>query len=174
MKEYVLGGGCFWCLDAVYRQLKGVTDVESGYAGGHVAAPSYQQVSTGTTGHAEVVRVSFDENVIPADIILDAFFLSHDPTTLNRQGADIGPQYRSIMLYQNPEQKQRFEAARDKAQAQYSDPIVTEIVELPEFYLAEPEHEDYYARNPEAGYCQAVITPKVAKARRELAKWLRS
>lgn len=173
MTSYVLGGGCFWCLDAVYRQLKGVASVESGYAGGHVPSPSYSQVSTGTTGHAEVVRVTFDEGVIPAEVILDAFFLAHDPTSLNRQGADIGTQYRSIMLYQNPEQKQLFEAALQRAQAHYDKPIVTEVAPLEAFYPGEPEHQDYYAKQPEAGYCQVVIAPKVLKARSALKEWLR-
>ncbi|HEU4984767.1 MAG TPA: peptide-methionine (S)-S-oxide reductase MsrA [Nitrososphaera sp.] len=173
MDDFVLGGGCFWCLDAVYRQLKGVTSVESGYAGGHTDSPSYYQVASGSTGHAEVVRVSFDAAIIPADIILDAFFLSHDPTTPNRQGADIGTQYRSIMLYQNSEQKDLFEAALKRAQTRHDNPVVTEIVPLATFYPAEPEHEDYYTKNPEAGYCQVVIEPKIIKARAALRQWLK-
>jgi peptide-methionine (S)-S-oxide reductase len=173
MTSYVLGGGCFWCLDAVYRQLRGVTEVESGYAGGQLVSPTYYQVATGTTGHAEVVRVTFDETIIPPDVILDAFFIAHDPTSLNRQGADIGLQYRSIMLYENEEQKRLFEAARERAQAHFGEPIVTEIAPLKTFYPAEPEHQDYYTKQPEAGYCQVVITPKILKARTALKQWLR-
>lgn len=173
MTSYVLGGGCFWCLDAVYRQLKGVEGVESGYAGGQTESPTYYQVSSGRTGHAEVVRVTFDETIVPPDIILDAFFLSHDPTSLNRQGADVGTQYRSIMLYHNHEQERLFKSAKKRAEVHYSDAIVTEIVPLEAFYSAEPEHEDYYARDPQAGYCRAVIAPKVAKARQALGQWLR-
>jgi peptide-methionine (S)-S-oxide reductase len=173
MTSYVLGGGCFWCLDAVYRQLKGVTDVESGYAGGHADSPSYYQVATGATGHAEVVRIGFDETVIPPDVILDAFFTIHDPTTLNRQGADEGTQYRSIMLYEDEEQKRRFEAAMDRAQAQWDSPVVTEIAPLKDFYPAETEHQDYFSKQPEAGYCQAVIAPKLSKSRLILQKWLK-
>lgn len=173
MTSFILGGGCFWCLDAVYRQLKGVTNVESGYAGGHTKSPSYYEVVSGSTGHAEVVRIIFDEVVIPADIILDAYFLSHDPTTLNRQGADVGTQYRSVMLYQDSEQQSLFEAAKDRAQIRYGTPVVTEITPLTDFYPAEPEHENYYSKNPEAAYCQVVITPKVAKARTVLKEWLK-
>lgn len=173
MTSYVLGGGCFWCLDALYRQLKGVTGVESGYAGGHTASPNYHRVSTGTTGHAEVVSVSFDEAVVPPDIILDAFFLAHDPTTLNRQGTDIGTQYRSIALYQDPEQKSRFEAAAMRAQAHWDAPVVTEITPLTAFYPAEADHQDYYSKQPAAGYCQAVIAPKLLKARAALKEWLK-
>jgi peptide-methionine (S)-S-oxide reductase len=173
MTSYVLGGGCFWCLDALYRRLKGVTGVESGYAGGHTDSPSYYRVATGTTGHAEVVRVSFDEAVIPSDVILDAFFIVHDPTTPDRQGADEGPQYRSIMLYEDEEQKRRFEAAMDRAQPHWDTRIVTEIAPLKTFYPAEPEHQDYYFKQPEAGYCQVVIAPKLSKARLALQKWLK-
>lgn len=173
MTSYVLGGGCFWCLDAVYRQLKGVEVVESGYAGGHDPQPTYHRVASGQTGHAEVVRVTFDENIIPADVILDAFFLTHDPTTMNRQGSDVGSQYHSIMLYQNPEQKHLFEAALQRAQTHWDKPIVTEVAPLQTFYPAEAEHQDYFSKHPEAGYCQAVIAPKLLKARMALKEWLR-
>lgn len=173
MTEFVLGGGCFWCLDAVFRRLRGATKVECGYAGGNVSSPTYAQVSTGTTGHAEVVRIQFDEKVIPADTVLDIFFLAHNPTTPGRQGADIGPQYRSIMLFTGAKQKELFEAAALRAQSNWTDPLVTEIVPLTAFYIAEKEHQDYFNKNPEAGYCQLVIAPKVSKARKEYTKWFK-
>lgn len=172
MTTFVLGGGCFWCLDAVYRRIKGVQKVESGYAGG-VGEPSYLQVATGTTGHAEVVRVSFDKNVISAETILDIYFLTHNPTTLNRQGADVGPQYRSVMFFEDEDQKKLFEKARDRAQTHWSDPIVTDITKLPVFYPAEEEHQDYFHKNPEKGYCQIVIQPKIAKARENYKAWFK-
>lgn len=172
MTSYVLGGGCFWCLDAVYRRIKGVTKVVSGYSGGN-GEPSYYQVAGGKTGHAEVICVTFDEKIIPAEIILDIFFLIHDPTTLNRQGADKGTQYRSIMLYENQSQKQVFEAARDRATSNWSDPIVTEIAELETFHPAENEHQDYFNQNPNAGYCMIVISPKIAKARQHYTQWFK-
>lgn len=165
MTTYVLGGGCFWCLDAVYRGLKGIARVVSGYAGGDTVNPAYYQVCQGTTGHAEVVEITFDEAVIPLDTVLDIFFTIHDPTTPNRQGADEGPEYRSIMLYASPEQQQAFEAARERAKAIWSQPIVTQIMPMKEFYPAEEEHQDYFNKHPEAGYCQVVISPKLRKAR---------
>jgi len=133
MKTFVLGGGCFWCLDAVYQKTKGVTSVVSGYTGGHERDPDYYSVCSGTTGHAEVVAVTFDEDVIPAEVILDMFFALHDPTTLNRQGYDVGTQYRSSMFYIDDEQKQTFVSAIERAQPDWQDPIVTEVVRLPEF-----------------------------------------
>jgi peptide-methionine (S)-S-oxide reductase len=172
MTTYVLGGGCFWCLDGVYAQLKGVASVESGYAGGDKPA-RYWDVVSGNTGHAEVTRVTFDESVIPGDVILDMFFLIHDPTSLNKQGADEGTQYRSTMMYASDEQKVVFEAARDRAQMLWQKPIVTEIVPLKEFYIAEAEHQDYYAQNSEAGYCQIVINPKISKARHTYDEWFK-
>ncbi|HEY5695785.1 MAG TPA: peptide-methionine (S)-S-oxide reductase MsrA [Candidatus Saccharimonadales bacterium] len=173
MTTYVLGGGCFWCLDAIYRGLKGVTKVESGYAGGHVKNPTYEQVSTGTTGHAETVRVTFNESIIPGSVILAIYFLVHNPTTRDRQGADIGPQYRSIMLYTSSTQQKEFEAARETAQPIWPDQIVTEIKPLNTFYLAESEHQDFFHKNPEYGYCTVVIEPKIVKARREFSKWFK-
>ncbi|HMH70612.1 MAG TPA: peptide-methionine (S)-S-oxide reductase MsrA [Candidatus Saccharimonadales bacterium] len=174
MTSYVLGGGCFWCLDAVYRGIQGVTKVESGYSGGTLLdAPNYYQVATGTTGFAEAVRIVFDETIIPADVILAIYFLIHDPTTLNRQGADKGTQYRSIMFYDDDTQKEAFETARDRAQQIWNDPIVTEITPLDIFYVAEEEHQDYFNKNPEAGYCSIVIAPKVTKARKAYAKWFK-
>jgi peptide-methionine (S)-S-oxide reductase len=172
MKTFVLGGGCFWCLDAVYRKTRGVTEVVSGYTGGRLPHPGYEAVCSGTTGHAEVVAVTFDEAVVPEEVILGMFFSSHNPTTLNRQGYDVGTQYRSAMFYANDEQKLLFEAAIERAQADWSDPIVTEVVPLPEFYPAEEYHQDYYAKHPGAGYCQVIINPKLAKARKYYAEWL--
>ena len=172
MTTYVLGGGCFWCLDGVYAQLRGVISVESGYAGGDQPA-DYWHVVNGRTGHAEVVRLTFDETIIPAETILDIFFLIHDPTSLNKQGADEGSQYRSTMMYADEEQHKAFQAALTKAQTIWSKPIVTEIVPLKTFYMAEPEHQDYYANNNLAGYCQIVIDPKIAKARAAYASWFK-
>ena len=172
MTSFVLGGGCFWCLDAVYRQIKGVTKVESGYAGGEGQA-NYYRVATGTTGYAEVVRVTFDESVIPAETILDLYFVMHDPTTLNRQGADEGTQYRSVMFYENDEQQKLFRAALERAEKLWDDPIVTEIVPLEKFHLAEDEHQDYFRKNPETGYCSVVIAPKVVKVRSHFRQWFK-
>lgn len=171
MTQFTIGGGCFWCIDAVMRRLKSVSNVVSGYAGGTIKNPSYEQVSDGTTGHAETVQITFDETIIPAATLLDIFFLVHDPTTPNRQGNDIGTQYRSIMLYENDEQKQQFEAAIKRASSRWTDKIVTEIVPLETFYPAEDYHQDYFNKNPDAGYCQIIIAPKVIKARHEYKEW---
>lgn len=174
MTTYVLGGGCFWCLDALYRRIEGVTKIISGYAGGTTTdQPSYYDVASGVTGHAEVVRITFDETIIQPEVILDIFFTFHDPTTLNRQGADEGTQYRSVMLYEDDDQKAQFEIARDRAQTLWHDPIVTEIKPLDIFYPAEEEHQDYFTKNPEAGYCQVIIAPKLAKARSRFKQWLK-
>lgn len=173
MTEYVLGGGCFWCIDAVFRRLKGVDRTVCGYAGGHDNSPTYERVSSGVTGHAEVVRITFDATIIPADTILDIFFLVHNPTTLNQQGADIGSQYRSAMLYVDETQKRQFEAANERAENVWEDPIVTEIAALEAFYPAEDEHQDYFNKHPDAGYCQIVIAPKISKARAAYAQWFK-
>jgi peptide-methionine (S)-S-oxide reductase len=173
MTEFVLGGGCFWCLDALFRRLRGVVHVESGYAGGSISSPDYYSVAGGATGHAEVVRVKFDETIIPKNTILDIFFVVHDPTILNRQGADVGPQYRSIMLFTDPKQQETFEEAKQRAQKLWSDPIVTEIKQLETFYIAEEEEQDYFNKNPDAGYCQIVIAPKLARARKKYEKWFK-
>lgn len=173
MTTYVLAGGCFWCLDAVYRQLKGVEEIVSGYAGGDLPYPSYDQVSLGTTGHAESVQITFDDSIIPEGTILDLFFLIHDPTTLNRQGNDVGTQYRSAMFYADDEQKAAFEAARDRAKEHWGDNIVTEIVPLEEFYPAEDYHQDYFNKNPGNGYCSIVIEPKIVKARAAYKQWFK-
>jgi len=170
MTSYVLGGGCFWCLDAVYRRIRGVTQVETGYAGGTGPA-NYPRVSTGETGYAETVQVTFDESVIPPETILDIYFLIHDPTTPDRQGNDIGTQYRSVMFYADDQQKQAFQAATARAQAIWKDPIVTQLTPLDTFYRAEDEHQDYFNHNPDAGYCQIVIAPKITKARDNYKKW---
>jgi len=162
-----LGGGCFWCLEAVFDELKGVTSVESGYSGGKVANPNYEQVSMGNTGHAEVVQITFEPNVVSLDTILKVFFTIHDPTTLNRQGHDVGTQYRSVIFYHTPEQKA---AAEEKIKELtegklWDNPIVTQIEPLTDFYPAEDYHQEYFERNPYQPYCQAVVAPKVAKAR---------
>ncbi len=173
MTTYVLGGGCFWCIDAVFRRLKGVTKVESGYSGGATDSPNYYEVATGRTGHAEVVAVTFNESVIPRETILNIFFSIHDPTTLNRQGADVGTQYRSIMLYQDKDQEKIFKAAIEKAKSIWASTIVTDLKPLEKFFPAEDEHQDYFNKNPEAGYCQIIIAPKVIKARATYTKWFK-
>lgn len=174
MTTYVLGGGCFWCLDAVFRRVKGVHDVVSGYAGGATNSPTYYEVTRGDTGHAEVVQVTFDETIIPAETVLGIFFSLHDPTTRNRQGADVGTQYRSIMLYADEVQRQAFEAAFERAAMLWEKPLVTEISPLAVFYPAETEHQDYFNNNPDAGYCQIVINPKVTKVRHQFKDWFQS
>lgn len=173
MTTFVFAGGCFWCLDAVYRRVKGVTSVVSGYTGGGTLNPTYYQVATGETGHAEAVQIEFDESVIPADTILDIFFLAHDPTTLNRQGADVGTQYRSALFYADDAQKSQFTRAVERAQAIWEKPIVTQITRLDTFTPAEAEHQDYFTKNPEAGYCSVVIAPKVAKVRGRYSAWFK-
>ena len=163
-----LAGGCFWCLEAIFQQLRGVDKAESGYAGGHVKNPSYEAVCTGATGHAEVVQITFDPSTITYRDLLDIFFTIHDPTTLNRQGPDTGTQYRSAVYYHSPEQKKAAEetVAEFTRNHVFDDPIVTEIKPLDVFYPAEEYHRDYYQRNPNQGYCRAVVGPKVAKARK--------
>jgi peptide-methionine (S)-S-oxide reductase len=169
-----LAGGCFWCLEAAYSELKGVSAVQSGYTGGHVENPSYQQVCTGRTGHAEAVQITFDPAVISYADLLRVFFTIHDPTTLNRQGGDIGTQYRSAIYTGDEGQAETARAIRDEFAKIWPNKIVTEITPLGAYYNAEPEHDDYFARNPYAGYCQAVVAPKVAKVRKEFADKLRS
>lgn len=172
MHTFVIAGGCFWCLDAVYRTLKGVTDVVSGYTGGSTVFPSYEAVCTGTTGHAEAVAVTFDPAVIPDSVILDVFFSLHDPRQLNRQGADAGTQYRSAMFYTDDAQKRDFEAARDRAAEYWDGDIVTTIEPLGEYYRAEDYHQDFFAKNPGQGYCMAVALPKVNKIRKSYAEYV--
>ena len=172
MNTYVLAGGCFWCLDAAYRVLRGVSSVVSGYIGGGTVNPTYEQICTGTTGHAEAVAVTFDPSVTPSDVILDAFFTMHDPRQLNRQGNDVGTQYRSAMFFQDEEQQALFEAARERAAEMWGDGVVTEISPLGEFYDAEDYHQDFFAKNPTQGYCLAVAVPKVSKVRKSFAEYL--
>jgi peptide-methionine (S)-S-oxide reductase len=172
VNTFVVAGGCFWCLDAVYRVLRGVTSVVSGYTGGATTHPTYEAVCTGRTGHAEAVAVTFDPAVIPASVILDVFFTLHDPTQLNRQGADVGTQYRSAMFYADDEQKQIFEAARDRAGEWWGDGIVTTIEPLEEYFVAEDYHQDFFAKNPGQGYCMAVAVPKVNKVRKSYSEYL--
>ncbi|MGD0330803.1 MAG: peptide-methionine (S)-S-oxide reductase MsrA [Nitrososphaeria archaeon] len=160
-----LGGGCFWCMEAVFNEIKGVVKVESGYSGGNLEYPSYEQVSSGTTGHAEVVQVRFDPDVISFKEILDIFFATHDPTTPNRQGNDVGTQYRSIILYHNDEQKSIAGQVIQELDSEktYSAPIVTQVESFKAFYAAEEYHRDYFKRHPEQPYCRIIITPKINK-----------
>ena len=171
-----LAGGCFWCLEAVYDQMKGVRSVESGYTGGHTGQPTYESVCGGRTGHAEAVKISFDPTVVTYREILDVFFVIHDPTTLNRQGNDVGTQYRSAVFYHNAEQKRIAKdaiASLEREQV-YPNPIVTELVPSTTWYDAEPYHQEYFARNPFQGYCTAVVAPKVAKFRKQFLSKLKS
>lgn len=166
-----LGGGCFWCTEAAFQRLRGVVSVVSGYAGGDVPDPSYEQVCSGRTRHAEVVRVEFDPRVVSFRDLLHVFFTIHDPTTLNRQGADVGTQYRSVVFYHSPEQREEAESVISDLTAEgvWPDPIVTEVSPAPEFYPAESHHQDYYRRNERQPYCQVVISPKLAKLRSRFA-----
>ena len=175
MEITTLGGGCFWCVEAVFEQLIGVEKVESGYSGGTVVDPTYQQVCTGTTGHAEVIQITFDPEVITYEEILRVFFTTHDPTTLNRQGADIGTQYRSAIFYHSDEQKAIAEKVMSEISAAgiWNDPIVTELTPFSTFYRAEDYHQEYFRKNPGQSYCQVVIAPKVAKFRKQYATKLK-
>jgi len=170
IKEFIVGGGCFWCTEAVFELLKGVSDVESGYANGHTLNPTYRDICTGETGHAEVIKITYDDTVITVDTLLDIFFQVHNPTTLNYQGADRGTQYRSTILYSDEETKGAAEAAMEAAQDDYSDPIVTVIEPLDKYYPAEAYHQDYYRQNSMQGYCMAVIPPKLAKLKAKFGK----
>lgn len=172
METTTLAGGCFWCLEAAYERIRGVETIVSGYAGGHVTDPSYQDVCTGNTGHAEVVRVTFDPEVVSFRDILRVFFTVHDPTTLNRQGADVGTQYRSAIYVHSPEQEETATAVIEELAGLWKDPIVTELAPAGDFYEAEEYHHQYYRRNASAGYCQFVIEPKLAKLRKELQSLL--
>ncbi len=175
MEIAVLAGGCFWCLEAAFKQLRGVEKVESGYAGGSVSNPTYKQVCTGTTGHAEVVRVTFNPDELSFRELLEVFFTIHDPTTLNRQGADVGTQYRSAIFYNSPEQKSVAEQVIGEIEAAHiwDSPVVTEVAPLTEFYTAEGYHRDYFERNTYQPYCQVVIAPKVAKVRKQFMEKLK-
>jgi len=170
-----LAGGCFWCVEAIFRELKGVHEVVPGYTGGHVANPTYEQVCTGTTGHAEAVQITYDPEVISFEDLLDVFWRTHDPTTLNRQGADVGTQYRSAIFYHDEVQKGVAEKSKAETEASglWPDPIVTEIVPYRSFYPAEEYHRDYYRRNPNQPYCRAVIDPKIQKLRKAFREKLK-
>ena len=175
LEQATLGAGCFWCVEAVFEELKGVTTVEAGYAGGHVEDPSYKEVTTGTTGHAEVTRITFDPSVISYEQLLIVFWHTHNPTTKNRQGADVGPQYRSVIFYHNDKQREIAEQSlkeTDKSDL-WNDPIVTEVEPLNNYSKAENYHQNYYANNPNAGYCQVVIAPKLKKFRKEFSHMLK-
>lgn len=174
LEVVTLGGGCFWCVEAVFERLKGVEKVISGYAGGHVKNPTYEQVCSKTTGHIEVVQVHFDPMVITFGQILEIFWTTHNPTTKDRQGNDVGPQYRSVIFYHDNNQKDIAEKSiREVATTMWDDPIVTELLPLPEFYIAEPYHQDFYRLNPSYGYCRVIIDPKVAKVRAKYNHLLR-
>ena len=169
------GGGCFWCTEAVFLELRGVEKVESGYAGGEMANPSYEAVCTGRTGHAEVIQITFDPTAISFRDLLEVFFATHDPTTLNRQGADVGTQYRSAIFYHSPEQQAAAEAmiAERNASGEFASPIVTQVVPYANYYPAEEYHQNYYAEHPTQSYCSAVIPPKLAKLRQKFAAKLK-
>ena len=172
MEKYVLGGGCFWCLDSAYAQFKGIVEVTCGYTGGQKLNPTYEQVCDGNTGHAEVVSVLFDDNIISPEQILDIFFTLHDPTQLNRQGGDVGTQYRSSMFYESESQKEIFELAIERSKEIWGNSVVTELSPLGEFFVAEEYHQDFFAKNPNQGYCMAVVAPKVAKVRAKFTQLL--
>jgi len=175
LQTATLAGGCFWCLEAVYDEIKGVQGVESGYAGGHMDNPTYRAVCNGDTGHAEVVQVHFDPNVVSYRDLLNVFFAIHDPTTLNRQGADTGTQYRSAIFYHDDEQKRIAEEQIKDLNARkiWDRPIVTEVTKLDKFYMAEDYHQEYFARNPYQPYCMAVVSPKVSKFRKHFIEMLK-
>ena len=176
LEQATLGGGCFWCLDAIYRQLRGVESVESAYAGGQTEQPDYEAVCEGNTGHAEVVRLQFQPDVISFEQILEIFFAIHDPTTLNRQGHDIGSQYRSVIFAHDEQQRQLAQAVIDRLTAAkvFDGPIVTELANLTTYYKAEDYHQDYYANHPAQGYCAFVVGPKVAKFRNRFLELLKT
>ena len=171
----VFGGGCFWCTEAVFERLRGVESVTSGYAGGETEDPTYEEVSAGQTGHAEVLRVEYDPTEISYETLLNVFFATHDPTTMNQQGSDVGTQYRSIILYSNDSQRREAEAFIEKLSNEdvFDAPIVTEVKLLEEFYEGEESRREYYRNNPDKPYCQAIITPKIAKLRQKFAPLLK-
>ena len=175
LQTATLAGGCFWCLEAVFDEMKGVVSVESGYSNGHISNPTYRQVCDGITGHAEVVQVHFDPSIVSYRDLLNVFFSIHDPTTLNRQGADVGTQYRSAIFYHNDEQKKLAEELLRKLNAQkiWDKPIVTEVTKLDKFYMAEDYHQEYFAKNPYQPYCMAVVSPKVSKFRKHFLEMLK-
>ncbi len=173
-EKATFGGGCFWCTEAIFLQVKGVIEVVSGYAGGKVPGkPTYREVCSGLTGHAEVIQITYDPKVISYKELLIIFMTTHDPTTLNRQGADVGTQYRSVIYYHNEDQKVVAEAVLEEMKRYYEKPVVTELSPLPKFFEAEDYHQDYYANNSEQGYCQYVISPKLSKLREQYADKLK-
>lgn len=171
-KKITIGAGCFWCSEAVFENLKGVLKVQSGYSGGKIANPTYREVCSGLTGHAEVIQISYEDTILDLKMLLEVFFKTHDPTSLNRQGGDHGTQYRSAIFYHNEKQKKEAEEFKNKLDktGYFDKPIVTEITEFKAFYPAEEEHKTYYKNNPEAAYCQMVVRPKVEKAQKMFAK----
>ena len=171
--NFVLGGGCFWCLDSSFMQFRGVQDVEVGYAGGHTSNPDYETVCSEATGHAEVARVIFDESVIPAEIVLDIFFTLHDPTQLNRQGNDIGSSYRSCMFYQDDSQQALFSEALDRARKVWGKAVVTTSEPLVKFWLGEDYHQDFFVKNPNQSYCNFVVKPKMQKTAQAFSSYLK-
>jgi peptide-methionine (S)-S-oxide reductase len=173
IEKAILGGGCFWCLEAVYQNVKGVSRVVSGYTGGARPHPTYEQICSGATGHAEVVEVTFDSEIISFDELLEIFWTIHDPTTLNRQGADTGTQYRSVIFYLNEEQKEEAYASIEHFSPFFSSPIVTEVTELETFFPAEEYHQNYFINNPHQGYCQAVVAPKVVMFKTKLSQFIK-
>ena len=175
LKQATFGAGCFWCVEAIYENLEGVYNVESGYSGGHIDNPSYQQVTSGRSGHAEVIRFDYDPSIITYEQLLEVFWHTHDPTTKDRQGNDVGPQYRSVIYFHNDEQKSIASESKKRTDASglWSRSIVTEISPLINYYTAESYHQDYFENNPNAGYCSIVIAPKVAKFKREFSHLLK-
>ena len=165
MTEIILGGGCFWCTEAAFKEVEGVKEVTSGYAGGHTENPSYREVCSGDTGHAEVIKIEYDQEKLSLEKMLELFFKIHNPTTKDREGPDIGSQYRSIILYQTEEEKQKIKAFIDEKEKEYEDEIVTEVKKLENFYPAEEKHQDYFEKNPEDAYCKMHARPKKEKAR---------
>jgi len=174
-EQATFGAGCFWCVEAIFEELKGVNKVEAGYAGGHVKNPSYKKVLTGNTGHAEVTRITFDPSTISYGQLLTVFWHTHNPTTKNRQGPDVGPQYRSVIFYHNEQQKEMAERSLEKTDQSdlWQDPIVTEVQPLSNYSKAKDYHQNYYENNPNAGYCQVVIAPKLKKFREQFSQWLK-
>lgn len=172
-KSIVLGGGCFWCLEASFQLIKGVVSVTSGYSGDSESTADYYTVASRTTNHAEVVKVEFDTKIISLDEILDIFWAIHDPTTLNRQGNDVGPEYRSVIFYNTPEEPKIINKSIDEVQKLWSNPVVTQVGQLEKFYPAEPEHQNYFANNPEQAYCRVIINPKLSKLREKFASKLK-
>lgn len=173
METATLGGGCFWCTEGIFKEIKGVVDVTSGYAGGSMPNPNYEDVSSGETNHAEVIQIKFDPKIIDYKDILYIFFKTHDPTTMNRQGNDSGTQYRSVIFYHTDEQKNIATKLKKELQKDYNDPIITQVVPLDNFYPAEGYHQDYFEKNPDKPYCMLIIDPKIQKLRRDFKEYLK-